>query len=68
MAKGSAKSTTNLLRLSGILYGTAGLFHIARYFTHWQFRVGLLELTLTGSLIIGILLALLSIACFNHSK
>ena len=68
MAKGGGKSTTNLLRLSGILFGIAGTFHIVRYFTRWEFRVGALELTALGSLIIGVLLAMLSITCFRNSN
>jgi len=68
MAKGGGKSSTNLLRLSGILYGIIGFFHVSRYFTHWEFRVGGLELTALGSLIIGVLLLLLSFACFKSSR
>ena len=68
MAKSGGKSTTNLLRISGIIFGIMGVLHISRYFTHWEFRVGGFELTYLGSLIIGVLVFLLSIACFKESK
>jgi|GEM_PF-1184578 len=70
MAKsgGKSKDAVNLLRISGILFGCAGLFHALRYFRHWEFRVGGFELTEMGSLIAGILLIALSISCFNASK
>ena len=67
MAKGG-KSSTNLLRLSGILFGIAGSFHVVRYFRHWEFRVGGFELTFLGSLVIGVFLLFLSVACFRSSK
>ena len=68
MAKGGGKSSANLLRLSGIIFGIVGSFYIARYFGKWFFRIGSFELTYLGSLMIGALLVLLSIACFRNSK
>jgi len=68
MGKGSGKSATNLLRISGILFGIAGSFHVVRYFTALEFRVGGFELTPLGSLIIGLCLLLLSVSCFRASR
>jgi len=68
MAKGGGKSATNLLRLSGIIFAIMGSLHIARYFGRWLLRIGTFELTYLGSLIIGSLLVVLSIACFRSSK
>lgn len=67
MAK-SAKNSRNLLRLSGIFFTIAGGFHITRYFTKWEFVVGKLEVTPLGSLIVGVLILLLAIACFKESR
>ena len=68
MAKGSRKNSKNLLRLSGIFFTLAGGFHVTRYFTKWEFRVGNFELTPLGSLIIGIVLLMLAFACFTDAK
>ena len=68
MAKSSSTGSKNLLRLSGMLYGVAGSFHIGRYFLKFAFRIGDFELTYAGSLVIGVLLALLSVACFMNAK
>ena len=69
MAKGKGGSaTTNLLRLSGMIFAVVGSFHVSRYFTKWDFKVGSFELTPLGSLIIGTLVLLLSIACFVNAK
>ena len=68
MAKGGSTSKTNLLRLSGIIFGIMGSLHIARYFGWWLLRIGSFELTYLGSLFIGVLLVMLSVACFRNSK
>lgn len=68
MAKGGGKTSTNLLRLSGILYGLAGTVHVSRYFLGFEFRIAGFELTLLGSLVAGCLLLLLSLVCFSNSK
>ena len=67
MAK-SAKNSKNLLRLSGIFFTIAGGFHVTRYFTKWEFRVGNFEVTPLGSLIVGVILLLLAFACFRDSR
>jgi hypothetical protein len=68
VAKKSGKNAANLLRLSGLLYGLIGTFHVLRYFKGWDFKIGSFELTFFGSLIVGILLLFLSLACFVNSK
>ncbi len=69
MAKsGGGKSSNNLLRLSGIIFGIAGVFHALRYLTKGELNVVKFELTYLGSLFAGILLLLLSWACFQTSK
>ncbi len=68
MAKSNSKSATNLLRLSGLIFALGGSFHVLRYFLKWEFKVGALELTLQGSLLIGILAWVLSAACFLNSR
>lgn len=68
MAKGGSRTTVNLLRISGLLFGTAGIFHVLRYFTRLEFRVGGFELTPLGSLWIGLLLLFLSFSCFRSSR
>ena len=68
MAKGGKQSSTNLLRLSGLIFGLVGSLHVIRYFAKWELRVGGFELTYLGSLIIGSLLFLLSVACFSNSR
>ncbi len=67
MAK-SAKNSKNLLRLSGIFFTIAGVFHVTRYFTKWEFMVGKLEVTPLGSLVVGIVMSMLAFACFKDSK
>ncbi len=67
MAK-SGGSSTNLLRLSGIIFAVVGSFHIARYFTKWELKIGSFELTPLGSLIIGVLILFLCVACFTNAK
>lgn len=65
MAKGGGgKVTVNLLRVSGMVFAGIGAFHVLRYFG----IVRDFDFTLTGSLIVGGLLLLLSFACFNASK
>ncbi len=66
MAKGQ-KATQNLLRVAGILFSIAGVFHVLRYFYRWTFRVEIFELTYLGSLILGLFLILLAAACFKES-
>ncbi len=69
MAKGGGgRAATNLLRISGLLFGIGGSFHVLRYFTRFEFRVGGFELTYLGSLVIGSLLLFLSAACFLNSR
>ena len=51
-----------------MIFAVVGSFHVARYFTKWDFKVGGFELTPLGSLIIGTLVLLLSIACFVNAK
>ncbi|MBI4353564.1 MAG: hypothetical protein HY593_06550 [Candidatus Omnitrophica bacterium] len=68
MAKGGGKAAGNLLRLSGLIFSVAGSFHVLRYFFKWEFRVGGLELTPLGSLIVGCLLLFLAFNCFVASK
>ena len=65
---GGGKNTTNLLRLSGMIFLGIGLFHVLRYFKEWEFRVAGFELTYLGSLILGGLLLLLSAGCFLNSR
>ncbi len=65
---GGGKNTTNLLRISGILFLIVGSFHVLRYFKEWELKVAGFELTTLGSLIIGCLLLLLSLACFWNSR
>ncbi len=65
MAKGGGtKGTTNLLRLSGMIFAVVGVFHVLRYFG----IVSTFPFTLLGSLIVGCLLLLLSFACFQATK
>ena len=69
MAKASGgKSATNLLRISGILFGTGGSLHLLRYLTKDEFVLAKFHLTYLGSLIIGLILVALSLACFYNSK
>lgn len=63
-SKGGSKSTTTLLRLSGMIFLVMGIFHVLRYFE----IVRRFEFTLTGSLVLGCLLLLLSYACFFNAK
>ena len=68
MAKGISKTAVNLLRVSGILFGLVGAFHVLRYFLKIELKVGGFEITTLGSLILGTLLLFLSLACFLNSK
>lgn len=69
MAKsGSNRTITNLLRVSGLLFAFIGLFHVLRYFFQLELRVAGFEVTYLGSLIVGIFLIWLSIACFTNSR
>lgn len=69
MAKGtSGKSTTNLLRISGIIFGIGGSLHLLRYLTKEQFILARFNLTYFGSLVIGALLLFLSFSCFWNSR
>ena len=65
---GGGKSTTNLLRLSGLIFAVVGTLHVLRYFLKVELKIGGFELTYLGSLIIGGLLLLLSAACFMNAK
>ena len=65
MSKKSAdKRTSNLLRLSGIIFTMIGVFHVLRYFE----IVRRFDFTYTGSLIVGALLLLLALACFWQTR
>lgn len=66
-SKAGGKEAANLLRLSGIIFGIVGIFHVLRYFAHWDFRVGGFELTYIGSLVVGALILWLSVACFLNA-
>ena len=68
MAKSMSSTTRNLLRLSGMIFAVVGSFHVGRYFTKWEFKVGGFELTLLGSLILGALALFLSFSCFMDAK
>ncbi|MBI3315564.1 MAG: hypothetical protein HYZ87_01130 [Candidatus Omnitrophica bacterium] len=70
MGKGSGggRATSNLLRLSGLIFFLVGAFHVLRYFLQIEFKVGTLEITYLGSLVIGCLLLALSVACFTNSR
>ena len=68
MAKGVSTATSNLLRLSGLIFACVGSFHTLRYFFKWEFRVAGFELTYLGSLIVGCMLLSLSAACFMNSR
>ncbi|MBI2095466.1 MAG: hypothetical protein HYT89_04815 [Candidatus Omnitrophica bacterium] len=68
MAKGNSKNVANLLRLSGLIFAAGGSFHVLRYFLGWEFKVAAFELTLRGSLLIGVLAWALSAACFWNSR
>lgn len=67
MAKGSG-ATTNLLRLSGIIFGIGGSLHLLRYLTKDEFVLAKFHLTYLGSLFIGLLLVALSLSCFYNAK
>ncbi|MEI8345550.1 MAG: hypothetical protein WCG06_05705 [Candidatus Omnitrophota bacterium] len=70
MGRRNTKSSgaSNLLRVSGIIFALEGLFHVMRYYRQWDFKIAQFELTYFGSLLIGILLLVLSGACFLQSK
>lgn len=68
MGKSGGSATTSLLRLSGMIFAVVGFFHVIRYFTKWELKIGGFELTPLGSLIIGVLILLLSVACFTNAK
>ena len=69
MAKGaSGKSSTNLLRISGIIFGIGGTLHLLRYVTKDQFILARFQLTYFGSLVVGALLLFLSFSCFWNSR
>lgn len=69
MAKASGgKSTTNLLRISGIIFGIGGSLHLLRYLTKDQFVLARFNLTYFGSLVVGGLLLFLSFSCFWNSR
>ncbi|MBI3251850.1 MAG: hypothetical protein HYZ52_00825 [Candidatus Omnitrophica bacterium] len=68
MAKSGGRTTTNLLRLSGMIYAAVGSFHVLRYFKGWEFRIGSFELTPLGSLLLGVFILSLSFACFSQSR
>ena len=67
MAKGGGRAVTNLLRLSGILYAVFGAYHVLRYFARDQYDLIRFHLTYFGSLIVGIMLLVLSLACFKSA-
>ncbi len=67
-SKGGARSSTNLLRLSGIIFFIVGWFHVARYFLKIEMRIAGFELTILGSLILGVMLLFLSGACFWNAR
>jgi hypothetical protein len=66
MTKGSNKSVNNLLRISGILFGITAAYHLLRYLMKDDLKI--MNLTYFGSLLIGIVFALLSFSCFNNSR
>ncbi len=66
MGKSGGKNTNNLLRISGILFLAVGAFHTARFLLKSQlFSV---QLTYTGSLIVGVCLLFLAYGCFMESR
>lgn len=66
MAKGGGSaSTKNFLRIAGIAFGLNGLFHVAR---SQGINLRFIELTRQGSLVYGILILVLSAACFMASR
>lgn len=66
MAKGGGKVTTNLLRVSGIIFLLQGAMHFVRSATGEMPR--LFVLTTTGSLLYALCLLALAFACFKVSK
>ena len=64
MAK-SAGGSKSLLKISGIWFGFIGLYHVVRYF---GVSLKFVELTRLGSLFYGVLVLLLSLACFLNSR
>ena len=64
MAK-STGGSKNLLRISGIIFGFIGLYHVCR---SQGISLHFIELTRQGSLIYGILILLLSAFCFLNSR
>ena len=68
MAKGGMKASTNLLRLSGIIFFLVGAFHVARYFLKIEMKIGGFEITHLGSLMLGALLLFLSVMCFWNAR
>ena len=68
MGKGSAKSATNLLRLSGLIFAMTGSLHVLRYFWKWSLQIGEFRFTPLGSLLVGALLLILAAACFTNSR
>ena len=64
MAKGSGKNS-NVLRISGIIFGFIGLYHVLR---SQGIELRFIELTRMGSLIYGIAILVLSALCFMNSR
>ncbi len=63
-----AKSTAggkNILRISGILFGAIGIFHLLR---SQGINIQFVELTRMGSLVYGALILALSVVCFLNSR
>ena len=63
-----AKSTgtgKNILRLSGMIFGVVGMYHVLR---SQGISLHFIELTRLGSLIFGICILLLCAACFMGSR
>ena len=65
MAKGGTTITKNFLRISGIFFGFIGLYHILR---SQGISLHFIEFTRQGSLVYGILVLILSVACFMASR
>ena len=64
MVKG-AIGNKNLLRISGIIFGCIGLYHLLR---SQGINLRFIELTRQGSLIYGMSILVLSVFCFLNSR
>ncbi|HTL70561.1 MAG TPA: hypothetical protein VL404_04635 [Candidatus Eisenbacteria bacterium] len=64
MGKSGGKNSTNLLRLSGMIFTVMGAFHVLRYFE----IVRSFDFTYFGSLLVGIFLLVIALLCMMEAK